>query len=123
MEFGVVNKSNPVNWFVLLTSRNITYSAIITRKTIIKLGILKGGKLEKSHKVRFFPATITKAYRKEQPYSIKARVELTLKISDKKVKKKTGILIDALSMFIAIIVIFIDKLSLIWLIDQKWAKI
>ena len=50
MKFGVVNKSTNVNRFVFHTSqRNITHLAVITRKTNIKLGILKGGgKLEKS---------------------------------------------------------------------------
>ena len=50
MKFGVVNKSTTVNRFVLHTlQRNITHLAVITRKTNIKLGILKGrGKLEKS---------------------------------------------------------------------------
>ena len=44
MKFGVVNKSTTVNRFVLHTlQRNITYLAVITRKTNIKLGILKGG--------------------------------------------------------------------------------
>ena len=48
MKFGVVNKSTTVNRFFLHTlQRNITHSAVITRKTNIKLGILKGGKLEK----------------------------------------------------------------------------
>ena len=43
-------KSTSVNRFVLYTSqRNITHLAVITRKTNIKLGILKGGwKQEKS---------------------------------------------------------------------------
>ena len=51
MKFGVVNKSTIVNKFVLHTvQRNITHLAVITRKTKIKLGILKGGKLEKSRK-------------------------------------------------------------------------
>ena len=49
MKFGVVNKSTTVNRFVLHTlQRNITHLAVITRKTNIKLDILKGGKLEKS---------------------------------------------------------------------------
>ena len=50
MKFGVVNKSTIVNRFVLHTlQRNITHLAVITRKTNIKLGILKGGGgLEKS---------------------------------------------------------------------------
>ena len=50
MKFGVVNKSTTVNRFVLHTlQRNITRLGVITRKTNIKLGILKGGgKLEKS---------------------------------------------------------------------------
>ena len=44
MKFGVVNKSTILNRFVLHTlQRNITHSAVITRKTNIKLGILKGG--------------------------------------------------------------------------------
>ena len=53
MKFGVVNKSTTVNRFVLHTlQRNITHLAVITRKTNIKLGILKGGgELEKSQKV------------------------------------------------------------------------
>ena len=50
MKFGV-NKSTTVNRFVLHTlQRNITHLAIITRETKIKLGILKGGKLENSPK-------------------------------------------------------------------------
>ena len=49
MKFGMVNKLTTVNRFVLHTlHRNITHLAIITRKTNIKLGILKGGGLEKS---------------------------------------------------------------------------
>ena len=49
MKFGVVNKSTILNRFVLHTlQRNITQLAVITRKTNIKLGILKEGKLEKS---------------------------------------------------------------------------
>ena len=44
MNFGVVNKSTIVNRFVLHTlQRSITHLAVITRKTKIKLGILKGG--------------------------------------------------------------------------------
>ena len=49
MKFGAVNKSTTVNRFVLHSlQRNITHLAVIKRKTTIKLGILKGGKLEKS---------------------------------------------------------------------------
>ena len=49
MKFGVLNKTTTENRFVLHTlQRNITHLAVITRKTNIKLGILKGGKLEKS---------------------------------------------------------------------------
>ena len=51
MKFGVVNKSTILNRFVLHTlQRNITHLAVITRKTNIRLGILKGGgeELEKS---------------------------------------------------------------------------
>ena len=44
MNLGVVDKSTTVNRFVLHTlQRNITHSAVITRKTNIKLGILKRG--------------------------------------------------------------------------------
>ena len=44
MKFGVVNKSTTVNRFVLHNlQRNITHLAVITRKTNIKRGILKGG--------------------------------------------------------------------------------
>ena len=44
MKFGVLNKSTILNRFVLDTlQRNITHLAVITRKTNIKLGILKGG--------------------------------------------------------------------------------
>ena len=44
MKFDVVNKSTILNRFVLHTlQRNITRLAVITRKTNIKLGILKGG--------------------------------------------------------------------------------
>ena len=44
MKFGVVNKSTTVNRFVLhILHRNITHLAIITRKTNIKLGILRRG--------------------------------------------------------------------------------
>ena len=49
MKFGVVNKSTILNRFVLHSlQRNITHLAVITRKTNIKLVILKGGELEKS---------------------------------------------------------------------------
>ena len=48
MKFNVVIKSTILKRFVLHTlQRNITRLAVITRKTNIKLGILKGGKLEK----------------------------------------------------------------------------
>ena len=50
MKFGLVNKSTTVNRFVLHTlQRNITHLATITRKTYIKLGILKREELELSH--------------------------------------------------------------------------
>ena len=56
MKFGVVNKSTTVNRFVLHTlQHNITHLAVITRKSNIKLGILKGGGgLEKSQKMLYF---------------------------------------------------------------------
>ena len=44
MKFGVVKKSTILNRFVLHTlQRNITHLAVITRKTNIKLSILKRG--------------------------------------------------------------------------------
>ena len=44
MKFGVVKQSTTVNRFVLHNLQcNITHLAVITRKTSIKLGILKGG--------------------------------------------------------------------------------
>ena len=44
MKFGEVNKSTTMNRFVLHTLQfNITHLAEITRRTNIKLGILKGG--------------------------------------------------------------------------------
>ena len=43
MKFGVVNKSTILNRIVLHTlQRNITHLAVITRKTNIKPGTLKG---------------------------------------------------------------------------------
>ena len=57
MKFGVVNKSTILNRFVLHTfQRNITRLAVITRKTNMKLGILKegGGELEKSRGTQSF---------------------------------------------------------------------
>ena len=50
MKFGVVMKSIILNRFVLHTlQRKIMHLAVLTRKTNLKLGILKGGgKLEKS---------------------------------------------------------------------------
>ena len=48
MKFGVVNKSTTVNRFALHTlQRNITHLHVITRKTNIKLGFLKGGETGK----------------------------------------------------------------------------
>ena len=48
MKFSVVNKSTILNRFVLHTlQRKITRLAVITRKTRIKLGILKGGETGK----------------------------------------------------------------------------
>ena len=45
MKFGVVNKSTILSRFVLHTlQRNNTHLAVITRKTNIKLDILKGEK-------------------------------------------------------------------------------
>ena len=44
MKFGVVNKSTILNRFVLhVLQRNFTHLAVITRKTNIKLVILKEG--------------------------------------------------------------------------------
>ena len=54
MKIGMVSKLTIVNRFFLHTlQRNITHLAVITRKTNIKLGILKGGGgggVEKSQK-------------------------------------------------------------------------
>ena len=53
MKFGVVNESTIVNRFVLHTlQRNISHLAVITRKTKIKLGILKGGGTGKEPKLQ-----------------------------------------------------------------------
>ena len=50
MKFGVVSKSTTVNRFVLhILQRNITHLAVITRKTNIKLGILKGGNWKRAN--------------------------------------------------------------------------
>ena len=50
MKFDVVNKSTILNRFVLHTlQRNITHLAVITRKTNIKLVILKGGTGKEPH--------------------------------------------------------------------------
>ena len=50
MKFGVVNKSTTVNRFVRHTlHRNIRHLAIITRKTNIKLGVLKEGTGKEPH--------------------------------------------------------------------------
>ena len=44
MKIGIVNKLTILNRFVLhILQRNITRLAVITRKTRIKLNILKGG--------------------------------------------------------------------------------
>ena len=54
MKFGVLNKSTMMNRFVLHTLQHkITHLAVITRKTNIKLGILKGGKQENSRNTFF----------------------------------------------------------------------
>ena len=55
MKLGVVNKSTTVNRFVLHTlQHNITHLAVITRKTNIKLGSLKGGLGEKEKSAKIF---------------------------------------------------------------------
>ena len=56
----MVNKSTILNRFVLHTlQRNITHLAVITRRTNIRLGILKGGnwkRAKSSHKrINFVP--------------------------------------------------------------------
>ena len=53
MKIGMVNKLTIMNKFALHTlQRNITHLAVITRKTNIKIDILKGGgKVEKSHEL------------------------------------------------------------------------
>ena len=58
MKLIVVNKSTILNRFVLHTpQRKIKHLAVITRRTNIKFGILKGGKLEKS---QFFKQQVKK---------------------------------------------------------------
>ena len=66
MKFGMVNKSTTVNRFVLhALQRNITHLAVITRKTNIKLGILKGGgELEKSQNQMLVQKNYTTKYAK-----------------------------------------------------------
>ena len=55
MKCGVVNKSTTVNKFVLHTlQRNITHLSVITRKTNIKLGILKGGNWKRALRSTWF---------------------------------------------------------------------
>ena len=55
MKFGVVNKSTILNRFVLHTlQRNITHLAVITRKTNLKLGILRGGNWKRAEKTFIF---------------------------------------------------------------------
>ena len=59
MKLSVVNKSTILNRFVLHTlQRNITHLAVITRKTNIKLGILKGGGTGKEPKHKISGARI-----------------------------------------------------------------
>ena len=49
MKFGVVKKSTILNRFVLHTLlRKITHLAVITSKTNIKMGTLKGGNWKKA---------------------------------------------------------------------------
>ena len=60
MKFGAVNESTTVNRFVLHTlQRNITHLAVITCKTNIKLGILKGGGGDWKRARAFFPFPLT----------------------------------------------------------------
>ena len=52
MKFGVVNKSTTMNRFVVHTLQfNITHLAEITRRTNIKLGILKGWNWKRAEKL------------------------------------------------------------------------
>ena len=61
MKFGVVNKSTILNRFVLHTlQRNIAHLAVITRKTNIKLGILKGGNWKRA--LMFYKILIISIY-------------------------------------------------------------
>ena len=54
MKFGAVDKSTTVNRFVLHTlQRNIRHLAVITRKTNLKLGILKGGETGKEQRAQY----------------------------------------------------------------------
>ena len=61
MKFGVVKKSTIVNKFVLHTlQRNITHLAVITHKTNIKLGVLKGGNWKKAQTFNVWINELTK---------------------------------------------------------------
>ena len=61
MNSGVVNKSTTVNTFVLhILQRYITHLAVITRKTNIKLGTLKGGNWKRA---QFLNSFISKLYK------------------------------------------------------------
>ena len=63
MKFGVVNKSTILNRIVLHTlQRNITHLAVITRKTNIKPGILKGGTGKEPRKRLIIVGVVQRAY-------------------------------------------------------------
>ena len=52
MKFGVVNKSTFLNKIRHTLQRNITHLAVITCKTNIKLGILKGGNWKRAKNLK-----------------------------------------------------------------------
>ena len=77
MNFGVVNKSTVMNRFVLHTLQHkITHLAVITRKTNIKLGILKVGKLEKSRNT-FFTSQTAKIKIEREHIFLKKKISKT----------------------------------------------
>ena len=71
MKFGVVIKSTTVNRFVLHTlQRNITHLAVITRKTNIKLGILKRGNWKRAGVFSLFEKVIQRNGGKKSDFCV-----------------------------------------------------
>ena len=82
-QFGVMNKSTTVNIFVLHTlPHNITHLAVITRKSNIKLGILKRGETGKEPNV-FLPEPMAihhASFQKHLEESVEVEVELNCRV-------------------------------------------